>query len=247
MIKKNRIGILILLFFTVLTQVIAEEKDSKAAISANLKKQFPQISIDSVTASPISGLFEVSSNGNIFYVSGDGRYIVSGDIIDLKEGQKNLTEDTRKTERLKAISQFGESNMIIFSPKKPKYTLTVFTDVDCGYCRKFHSEITKMNELGIAVRYIPFPRSGPNSETFNKMQSVWCAKDRKQALGLAKTDKFEAKNTCPSTAVKEGYELGIRVGVRGTPTLILDEGTLLPGYYPPEKLIEILQKVHPKS
>jgi thiol:disulfide interchange protein DsbC len=247
MIKKYKVGILILFFFTMLTQVLAEEKNSKEAISANLKKQFPELTIDSMTPAAISGLFEVSSNGNIFYVTNDGRYIVSGDIIDLKEGQKNLTENTRKTERLKAISKFGENNMIIFSPKKPKYTLTVFTDVDCGYCRKFHSEITKMNDLGIAVRYIPFPRSGPNSETFNKMQSVWCAKDKKQALGLAKTDKFEEKNSCPSTAVKEGYELGVRVGVRGTPTLILDEGTLLPGFYPPEKLIEILQKVHTKS
>ncbi len=244
MLKKIKSGILIFILFSSINVLAKQEAFNKDTVQANLKTQFPTMIVDEVAPGPIDGLYEVMANGNVFYLSADGRYIFSGDIIDLKNNQKNITEATRKAERIKAISKFGESNMIVFSPKKPKYQVTVFTDVDCGYCRKFHSEIAKINELGIAVRYVAFPRSGPNSPTADKMQSIWCAKDKQQALTLATQDKFNEKNACPSTAVKEGFAMGMRLGVRGTPTLVLEEGTLLPGYFPPNKLLEVLKKVH---
>jgi len=208
-----------------------------------LKQHFPEFKVDQITSSPLKGLYQVTAGGTVLYMTGDGRYAVSGDIIDLDHGQKDITEDFRKQARVKAINAIGEENMIIFAPKNPKYTVTVFTDVDCGYCRKLQTDMPKINELGIAVRYLAFPRSGPNTPTFDKMVKVWCASDKKQALIMANQDKAAEGKACDSNPIMNELQLGMSLGVSGTPTLIFADGTMIPGYVPPDKMLKVAQQL----
>jgi thiol:disulfide interchange protein DsbC len=225
----------------------AKSTDEEANIRQVLKNNFADLVVDEVKASPVKGIYQVSAGPTIIYVTGDAHYAFSGDIIDLQNAQTNLTEDARKQARLAGLKALGEENMIIFSPKNPKYTVTVFTDVDCGYCRKMQNEMSKINELGIAVRYLAFPRSGPNTPTYDKMVSVWCAKDKKGALAAAKANKPVAENICPNNSVMKDFQYGMQVGVNGTPTLIFEDGTMVPGYLPPEKLLEAAEQLAVKK
>lgn len=213
-----------------------------AAMRASLAKMVPDAKPDSIKPGPIPGLYEVDFGAQVFYATKDGRYIFHGDILDVA-AQRNLTEDRRASARLAAINKISEDKMIIFSPQNVKHTVTVFTDIDCGYCRKLHSEIDNYLKEGIRVRYLSFPRSGPNTPSYYKAVSVWCAKDRKAALTEAKKDEPIEQKTC-ANPVKEEYELGEEVGVSGTPSIITESGRLLPGYVPAPKLAEMLDGEH---
>lgn len=213
-------------------------------VRSTLQQNFPQLTINQIVPSPIADLLEVSASGTILYVSKEGRYIISGDMIDLKNKQSNLTEKSRKKARQMSLQNIGEKNMIIFSPPIPQHTVTVFTDVDCGYCRKFHQDLQQLNQLGIAIRYLAFPRSGPKSGTGEKMSKIWCAQDKKQAMTLAMDNQPITGNICPDQSVTKQFELGLMMGISGTPTLIFEDGTLIPGYLSPEKLLKTIKQNH---
>ena len=174
----------------------------------------------------------------VAYVSADGRYMLMGDLIDL-DGRRNLTATRRGGLVLKSIDALGEANMIVLGPSKPKRTLTVFTDVDCPYCSRLHQEVPKLTQAGVKVRYLLYPRAGKGSETYNRSIAVWCAKDRVKAIGIAKSGgKLEMK-TC-ANPVDEHVRLGHEVGVEGTPTIVMDDGRVLPGYAPAAELLAAL-------
>lgn len=196
---------------------------------------------DSVAPTAIPGLYEVVLGGQVLYLSEDGRFAVQGDILDLGS-RANLTENRRGELRGKAIEAVGESNMVVFAPEGPvKHTVTVFTDIDCGYCRKMHSQIADYNKEGIKIRYLWFPREGIGSESYSKAVAVWCAENRQDALTRAKRGENIEQKTCDNP-VQAQYELGQKLGVRGTPSLILESGEMLPGYVPPTQLAELLAR-----
>ncbi|HEC27211.1 MAG TPA: DsbC family protein, partial [Gammaproteobacteria bacterium] len=171
--------------------------------------------------------------------SQDGRYIVDGSIIDL-EDKINLTEKTKNKLTQQLIKGYDEKKMIVFPAEgKTRHTITVFTDVDCPYCAMFHKEVPKLNNAGITVRYLMYPRAGPGSPTFIKSVSVWCADDQKKAIGMAKEGGVLEAKTCDNP-VLEQFKLGQQIGVTGTPTLILENGKILPGYLPASQLIKLL-------
>ena len=208
------------------------------AIEKSLQKVLPNRSIDKITPSPVEGVSEVLIGPAVFYITNDGKYLFQGNLIDMKT-REDLSETRRKGIRAAAINDFGEDRMIIFPAKEPRHTITVFTDIDCGYCRKLHNEMDKYNDKGITVRYLLYPRSGPNTPSFEKAVSVWCKEDRRQALTDAKAGIKLAKADCDNP-VKEEYDLGSLVGVRGTPAIILEDGEMLPGYIPANKLAKAL-------
>ena len=218
-----------------------------AAISARIKQHFPDLDNIEVKPSPVKELYEVVAGGAVFYVTKDGRYIFSGDVLDLDNKQNNLTELTRKKARLAGLKAIGEDNMIVFSPAKPKYWVTVFTDVDCGYCRKFQAEIPKINELGIGIRYLAFPRAGLNSPSYEKMAKIWCAKDKQKAMDLASNDKPLNGEVCDNQKIKKEFQFGLTAGVTGTPSMIFEDGTLYPGYLPPEHLLRAVEQVRKEN
>lgn len=232
-------------------KVVAEpaKSDPTAAVKDALQKLL-RVDLDKVTIKPsvISGIYEVSLGGEVIYMTTDGRYLVIGDIRDAKTGE-NFTEKKRSEVRLNSINTVKEQDSIIFKSKEKetKHILYVFTDVECPYCAKFHQEVPKLNEAGIEVRYLAFPRSPEGSKDFTKMISVWCSKDRQQALSDAKAGKNIEKIACDNNPVKQELELGRTVGVTGTPALILPTGELLPGYVPAERLVAYIEEAVKKG
>ena len=215
--------------------------DASDAARRNILQAFPELAAGSITASPIPGLYEVMQGGQINYISADGRYLIQGDVFDTVD-DRNLTETRRETARQSAIDQVSESSMIVFRPGEPKYSVTVFTDIDCGYCRKLHRQIAEYNELGIEVRYLSFPRSGPGTSSWFKAENVWCAGDRNKALTQAKSGVTVESSDCSPTPIARHYELGRTLGVRGTPAIVTQTGELIPGYVQPNELLRYLEE-----
>jgi thiol:disulfide interchange protein DsbC len=208
---------------------------------ATIAKKIEGLQVEDVRISPISGIYEVSRDSQVSYVSSDGRYAIVGDMIDL-DSDANLSENRRRGIRQRILETVPESEMLVFSPKDPKYTITVFTDIDCGYCRKMHSQIADYNRLGVRVRYLFFPRSGPDTESWHKAEAVWCSSNRNDALTKAKNgEDIPQKNCGANRIVARDFELGQKVGVDGTPSIFLSTGEMLPGYAPPSKLVQYLK------
>jgi thiol:disulfide interchange protein DsbC len=222
-------------------QVQAETVPAKE-VHALLLKHLPGLEPDQVRASTIPGLFEVDLNNGAAYVTADGRYLIKGDLFEIAT-RDNLTERRRQALRQTALAELDERQLIVFSPRVPKHTITVFTDVDCGFCRKLHNEMAQLNELGIKVRYAAFPRTGPGSESWNKMEAVWCAADRRDAITRAKRgEEVQRSERCATSAVQSQHDLGERFGARGTPLIVLEDGTTIDGYMPAQQLAARLEK-----
>jgi len=205
----------------------------------------PQVEVERVSASPMPGFREAIVAGQVVYVSDDGRYLFlpgSGGALFDVTAKKNLSEDAMAGMRKELIATIPVSERIVFSPAKPKYTVTVFTDVECGYCRKLHSQIAEYNREGIAIEYLAFPRMGLGSDDYRKMVAVWCAPDRRKALTAAKSDHGPTKADC-KTSVNQQYDIGQRVGLTGTPMIVTREGVQVGGYLPPAALRETLDKL----
>lgn len=213
--------------------------DADAKIKNRLSKLLPGEKIDSIHETPVKGLYEVLMGPQVIYVSGDGKYMVQGRMIDL-ETRSDLTEPRRADARKQAVDKIGEDNMVIFAPAKYDHTVTVFTDIDCGYCRKLHREMDAYGAEGIRVRYVFYPRAGLGSKSYKEAVSVWCADDRKQAMTDAKSGKSLQAKDCDNP-VKDHMELGELLGVSGTPAIVLDSGEMVPGYVPAKRLAAILK------
>lgn len=213
-----------------------------ASIRALLTTTQPGLSVGAITLSPVDGLYEVGiQNGQTIFVSRDAKFFIPGDLYEARpEGLVNLGETRRNTLRRDKIAALDEADMIVFEPEgERKATLTVFTDVDCPYCRKLHAEIDALNAYGIAVRYLAFPRTGLNTETHVKMVSTWCAEDPK-AMMTSATRGAEVPAAQCDDPVASQYQLGREVGVTGTPALVLEDGTIMPGYVPADTLAQYL-------
>jgi thiol:disulfide interchange protein DsbC len=210
-------------------------------IKSRLDTVVPGYDASSVKQTPVPGLYEFIGSGRVLYISEDGRYIINGNVIDM-ESQQSLTEQSQRKVTLKIINGYDEKKMITFSPEgKPKHVITVFTDVDCPYCAMLHKEVPKLNKAGIEVRYLMYPRAGEGSPTYNKSVSTWCNSDQKKTISIAKEGGVVTPKTCDDP-VKEQFELGKSIGITGTPTLILENGKILPGYVPAAQLIKILNE-----
>lgn len=206
-------------------------------LTKKLQVLLPDAKVTSVTETPIPGLFEVMVGASITYMSVDGRYAFNGSLIDIDE-LKNLTNDKRQLARANSLNALGKEDYIEFRPKgKVNRSLYVFTDIDCGYCRKLHQEVPALNDAGIAVRYLAFPRSGIGGESFDKLVSVWCAKDRNNAMTISKAGQSIAAPKCDNP-VANHYQLGEDFGIRGTPAMYLDNGEQIGGYRTAKEVIE---------
>ncbi len=196
---------------------------------------FNEVKPQDVQPTPVAGWFSISKGTLIAYISGDGKYLLQGDLIDI-DNEISLTEVARNEARLKMMEAVPDEDTIIFAPKEVKHVLSVFTDVDCPYCQRFHSQIDEYLAEGIEVRYFMYPRNGPGSEAWTKAEHVWCAADQQEALTLAKLGREFESRSCDVSIINEHYALGQDIGLRGTPALVLEDGTLISGYVPPAEL-----------
>jgi thiol:disulfide interchange protein DsbC len=210
----------------------------------------PNVTIDKVGPAPMPGFREALAQGQVVYVSDDGRYLFlpgSGGALFDTQVKKNLSEDSLAGMRKDLVKTIPASERIVFAPANPKHTVTVFTDVECGYCRKLHSEIAEYNRQGIAIEYLAFPRMGIGSDDYKKMVSVWCAADRRKALTDAKSDHGSVASKDCKNSVTQQYNVGQRAGLTGTPMILTADGVQLGGYVPPAQLREALDKLAAES
>jgi thiol:disulfide interchange protein DsbC len=200
--------------------------------------------LEDLRPAPVPGLYEFVQGADVSYITSDGKFFIDGNVYDMKS-RANLTEELRAHARVALVGAVPESEMVIFSPPNPKYTITVFTDVDCQYCRKLHSDIAELNRLGIRVRYMFYPRTGPNTESWHKAEVVWCSPNRNDAFTRAKAGAALdlTKAASCTTPVKREYELGEAVGVRGTPAIMTDNGEFIAGYMPPRELLDQIKQL----
>jgi thiol:disulfide interchange protein DsbC len=221
----------ILALFAAAAAHAGSDEDIRKAVGEVL----PGLQVESIRPSPIDGVSEVQLGSRIFYISNDGKYLLQGNLIDMKT-RVDLSEERRKEIRVVAIDDLGTDKMIVFPAKSPKHEITVFTDIDCTYCRKLHREIEQYNARGITVRYVMYPRSGVNTPSYDKAVAVWCEKDHQDALTRAKAgEELTGSKDCDNP-VKDHMKLGETMGLRGTPAIVLANGEMLPGYVPADKL-----------
>jgi thiol:disulfide interchange protein DsbC len=206
-----------------------------------IASRIPGAKPEELRATPIPNIYEMTRGSEIAYVTTDGKYAISGDMFDIAKSD-DLTEAHRRELRAKQIDAIPESDMVVFGPKDPKYTVTVFTDVDCAYCRQLHSQIAEYNRLGIRVRYIFYPRTGPNTDSWTKAEEVWCSADRNDALTRAKLGQPLKAKPCSGNPVARTYALGRDFGLQGTPAIVAANGEMFPGYVPPTELFQSLKK-----
>lgn len=223
--------------------VVAKADSADGRARQALQTLNPQIQIEYVGASAMPGFREAIVGGQVVLVSDDGRYLVQGQVLDM-EAKKELTQGSPALAKYRRglLDSIKVSDRIVFAPANAKYTVDIFTDVECGYCRKLHSQIAEYNKQGIAVNYMAFPRMGLGSQDHRDMISVWCASDRNQALTDAKSDKPIVAKDCKSPVDME-YNIGQRLGISGTPAIFAPDGTQLGGYLPPQQLREALDKL----
>lgn len=216
------------------------DKPADAPDTSMLENVYPGVNTDRIRPAPAPGLWEVSQGSAYGYVTADGRYMIQGDLIDLKTGE-SLTEARRNDARLELIDAIGAEQMIAFPPSgETEHVVYVFTDIDCGYCRKMHRELEDYHARGIEIRYLFYPRSGPGSSSFQAAESVWCADDRQDALTRAKNGANVPPRQC-TTPIMEHYLAGQQSGLRGTPMIVLANGTSINGYVPANALVQRIQ------
>ncbi len=237
----NRRLATVLIGLLALVSNTAQAEDVGERLAARMAKLFPKEKITDVSPAPIPGLYEVLVGASLFYVSADGRYVVHGDLIDL-DAHVNVSDQRREKARKQVFETMDTQGYIEFPSrtKETRKTLYVFTDIDCGYCRKMHAEVGRLNDAGIAVRYLAFPRTGTKGPSFDKAVAVWCAPNRQEALTQSKLGVTLDSQKCDNPVAKE-FELGNAMGVTGTPAVYTDEGKHIGGYVPAEELIDMVQ------
>jgi thiol:disulfide interchange protein DsbC len=214
-------------------------------VQQSIRKLSAKVEVDSIQPAQVPGFYQVIASGQMVYISTDGKYLMHGDVVDLARSE-NLSDDAWAKFRKTALARVPASQRIVYAPANPKYTITVFTDVNCGFCRALHEHMAAFNKAGIAVEYMAWPRegvtttSGNLTPTYKEMVSVWCAKDRKAAFAAATKGHSPPAATC-ANPVKDQFELGLKLGVSGTPTIFGPDGDTLGGYVTPEQLLQSLQ------
>lgn len=219
----------------------ATADDKYSAVEERIRALAPNATSLAISETPIEGILMVQIGGDIIYASADGRYMIQGRVIDM-ETREDLTEGAKSGMRRELLASVDTSKQISFAPEDPAFELTVFTDIDCGYCRKLHAQVEEYNEQGIAIKYMAFPRAGIGSRSYEKFVSVWCADDQQAAMTQAKGGADPDPAQCDNP-IAEQYQLGQELGVTGTPALLTPEGQLIPGYVPPEQLRQRLDKM----
>ncbi len=210
-------------------------------VRQRVAEAFEMIEPGDVKASPVDGWYMIQRSSVVAYISSDGRYLLQGDMIDL-DTSVNLSELARTDSRREIMAAITDDQVIKFSPAEIKYSVSIFTDVECTYCRRLHSQIDDYLAKGIEVRYLMYPRNGPASRAWNTAEEIWCSTDRKNALTMAKLDRKFSTSSCDATMVEDHFAMGRNIGLSGTPAILFDDGTLIAGYLAPDQLVSALEE-----
>ncbi len=235
--KLRRVAALVITLSMLAGGAVQAAATSPNALVARLKALRPDLPVVMVHPTPVAGIQGIELEGGTFlYVTDDGRHLFAGDLWAMDSTLTNLTDTFRNSKRMTQLTRIPKEEAVVFSPKEGiRQSVFVFTDVDCGYCRKLHQEMQAINGLGIEVRYLAYPRDGIGSEAYTKLVSAWCADDRQTAMTRLKAGQSVPARTC-ANPVADQYRLGRDLGITGTPAIITQTGELLPGYMPAKEL-----------
>ncbi len=232
---KNIVKPLLIMTLLVISSVSHATKDKYDDLRKMISKTYPGLEISGIKESGVTDILEFNLGAQVLYVSKDGRFLFRGDIYDLTT-QENITEKSEQISRVSRLEKFGEKNMLVYKAKDQKHFITVFTDIDCPYCRILHEEVKQYLKKGISVRYMFLPYKGKKS--FDKSVSVWCSKNPQKAMDSAKKGRRIRNVTCENP-IEQHMDIGQEFGIRGTPAIILDNGEMVPGYRP----VGIIEKI----
>ncbi|MDG9729771.1 DsbC family protein [Ignatzschineria sp. RMDPL8A] len=204
---------------------------------------FQGVTVKNISESEIKGIYqvEIEEIAQPIYVSKDGKYMFEGHLIDLVN-KESLTDNYAKKMKKAIIDDISEDDMVVYKAKNEKHKITVFTDVDCPYCQMLHKEVKDYNDNGVTVRYMAYPRTGIPSAGYNHLVSVWCSDDKPKALTDAKNGRSVKNATCANSPVSNQFDIGMKLGVQGTPAIFLEDGTMLGGYLPYKQLLMQLDR-----
>lgn len=236
---KLLVNIVLPAVFALVSSNAISEESAIDTLKKNLAEHVPGAEVSRIKDTPINGVYEVIVGADIYYMDVSARYIINGDLIDLAT-RKNFTEEAKTFNRKMKMAELGENKMVVYTPEGIEHTITVVTDIDCPYCRRLHSEMDQYMEGKVKVRYIFMPLKG--KADFETTVSVWCSKDKNKALDVAKAGGELKKANCENP-ISEHLKISRELGVRGTPAIILEDGTMLPGYVPAEKLVKELNRL----
>jgi len=216
-------------FLLVLSSIVHGNNHSPM-LKDKIKHLFSDEEDISISQSPIKGLIQVIVGNQVIYFSEDGAKAIKGEIIDI-ETERNLTDEVKNRIRSETLKNINETELVSFKAKRKKKLekIFVFTDVDCGYCQKFHQEIPNLNAKGVDVHYLAFPRGGMESEGAKKLKAVWCSKDRAKSMTRAKQNKIVEFKECDNP-VEKHFNIGLSMGIFGTPAVYSESGNELGGY-----------------
>lgn len=226
-----------------LLPVIAQADAVGDRLAESLSVNGQAMPVEAVTETPMDGVYHVRlESGESFYSNADGSYFLVGDLYEnAPGGLVNLSEQEQNQERADALAAVPEDERVVFrGADEPKATVVVFTDPTCPYCARLHETIPELNERGIAVHYLAFPRAGMGSQAATTLQQVWCSDNRSEAMTQAKEGEAISSAADCDNPVAGQYELGKALGVQGTPAIILPDGQLVPGFVPPDRLTAML-------
>ena len=223
---------------------VAFAQEAETPTRADIAAKLNGVEASDLRDSALDGFYEINVGSKVAYISTDGQFLVEGELYDL-ESNENLTENSRARVRVDLLAGVDPAQMIVFSPngRPVEHTITIFTDIDCGYCRQFHREIDQVTALGVEVHYLFYPRTGPATDSWSKAEKVWCAADRNTALTNAKLGGQVPELTCAINPVSAHYDLGHQVGVTGTPSVYTAGGMHIGGYLPPQQLLDTLNQL----
>lgn len=222
----------------IVSAATATDVSNESALKQRLTETLG-VNVAQIQPSPVDGLYQVFTDRGVLYVTQDGSKLFHGNLYDLDQGMKNLTELALAAPRLEMLKPF-EQDMLVYKAKNEKHVVTIFTDVDCGFCRKLHNQMQGYNDLGITIRYLAYPRAGIPSANADEMQAVWCAKDPLKAMTEAKAGGNVKSASCDIDIAKQ-FQLGQAFGVNGTPAIVLENGVMVPGYQPPADLLRTIE------
>ncbi|MBD3754120.1 MAG: DsbC family protein [Gammaproteobacteria bacterium] len=223
--------------------VNADMASDKQAIQQQLKNIIPDAPDANITPSVLPGLYEVSVGPMVIYMTGDAKYVLNGSLIDLNT-RENLTERTKANARKAALAKIPADSMITYPAKgESKHVVTVFSDIDCPYCHKLHKEIPALNEAGVTVRYLSYPRAGAGSPAYQKAVTAWCSENRNEAMNKLMAGEQMVSKNCDNPVLAHMQQAQV-FGVNGTPNIILENGDMIPGYVPAKELVQMLQQKH---
>ena len=218
-----------------------QQQRLQQTLESGLKKANINGKITEIKATEVPNLYWVSFEGmSSVYATADGKYIIQGDVIRL--GDKtlhNVSESLQSEVTKKELAKLNTKDLIVYKAKgKTKHVVYVFTDSSCPYCHKLHEHLDEITGKGIEVRYIAWPRG---EQFMPAMESIWCSENRQEAFNQAISGVQLPPATCKTT-VREMYQLGLNIGVNGTPAIYTTDGVYLGGYMEPSELISRLNK-----